>query len=97
MNTQQKIEHIANHYGYKSQYIIAIEEMSELTKAICKYERAEEAEKSNAYFNIIEEVADVEIMIRQLKHFLGAAAVDTEIEKKLDRQLQRINEEEENE
>ena len=59
-------------YGALAQQDIAIEEMSELTKALLKYRRAERAGVSGDAFenvldNINEEIADVEIMIEQLK------------------------------
>ena len=55
-------------YGEESQINIAIEEMAELTKALCKYKRAEATcEKDAAIGNIIEEMADVQIMLDQLK------------------------------
>ena len=48
-------------YGNESQRRMAIEEMSELTKALCKWERG--------FYNldeIAEELADVFIMLQQL-------------------------------
>ena len=47
-------------YGEKAQEEVAIEEMSELIQAICHKHRGRE-------HNIAEEIADVEIMLRQLK------------------------------
>lgn len=49
-------------WGVDSQLNMAIEEMSELTKALCKFFRGEED-----IDNIHEEIIDVEIMIEQLK------------------------------
>lgn len=48
--------------GEKMQAIVAMEEMSELTKEICKHFRG----KKNI-ISIAEEIADVEIMLEQLK------------------------------
>lgn len=56
--------------GEANQRRIAIEECSELIKALCKYDRYfadEEIDKKILRLNIIEEMADVEIMIDQLK------------------------------
>ena len=36
----QDLKFIALHYGFNSQSQVFIEEMSELTKALCKYNRA---------------------------------------------------------
>lgn len=71
-----------DHYGEESQLDMVIEEMSELTKAICKYKRHKEimtlepvsGEKiKNDYYdffacldNAYEEIADVYIMLEQL-------------------------------
>lgn len=55
-------------YGEESQMNIAIEEMAELTKALCKYKRAQATcEKDAAIGNIIEEMGDVQIVLDQLK------------------------------
>lgn len=48
-------------YGMPNQLIVAIEELSELQKEICKYLRGK-----GDMQHIAEEVADVEIMIEQL-------------------------------
>ena len=48
--------------GVRKQETIVIEEMAELTKAIVKYWRTDEGRAS-----IVEEIADVEIMLDQLK------------------------------
>ncbi len=49
-------------YGINSQIVIAIEEMSELTKEICKISRGRGNIESLA-----EEIADVTIMMEQLR------------------------------
>lgn len=57
-------------YGEESQIDMAIEEMSELTKALLKYKRAERSPSVYDFetirSNISEEIADVMIMISQL-------------------------------
>ena len=61
-------------YGENSQVDVAIEEMSELTKAILKYRRAENKNKNEAEYledNIIEEIADVQIMLDQMRIIFG--------------------------
>ena len=88
----EKIKYIADHYGIKNQNRIAIEEMSELTKVICKIGRypAMDPRVSKYMDELIEEIADVSIMVEQLRYFYGAEVVDAMIEKKLDRQIKRI-------
>ena len=50
-------------FGLRPQKDMAIEEMSELTKAICKERRARtKTERAEARANIIEEIADVYII-----------------------------------
>lgn len=50
-----------NHFGSESRVMLAIEEMAELQKELCKHSRG----KDN-YYNIAEEIADVLIMAEQL-------------------------------
>lgn len=80
---------IANHYGKEHQVLIAIEEMSELTKELCKYFRRYERKKE-----IIEEVADAQIMLEQLIELFGINnEVDRMIDYKLNRQIRRMEQE----
>lgn len=101
MTTEQKIKYIADHYGYEPQSRQLIEELSELIQAVCKHNRAlterscrnqVDAMKKDA---IIEEMADVTIMMCQLQHILGIGNLDldSKIERKLDRQIERIKNE----
>jgi len=50
-------------WGKSSQIDVAIEECAELIKALIKYRRA----KGNGGHSVLEEMADVEIMLAQLK------------------------------
>lgn len=94
------IELIANHYGYDAQSRQLIEEMAELTQAINKFWRSsldcgriklEDARLGEAWSDIVEEIADVEIMLEQIKELLVChREVDGQIRRKLDRQLKRI-------
>ena len=68
------------------------------TQAICKYERTKGyPEKRVAKEHIQEELADVEIMVRQLKELLGKERVEKEIRRKVDRQIERIKKEKDTE
>ena len=87
-----RIIRIANHYGYTAQSDIMIEECGELVQAICKLRRAWSDERLD---NVKEELADVLIMARQLRVMLGADDIDRIINNKLDRQLKRIEAENE--
>jgi NTP pyrophosphatase (non-canonical NTP hydrolase) len=65
----------------------AIEEMGELTQAIVKvYRNGLDNERDG----LIEELADVQIMIEQLDYLLGDSQINKVKEYKIDRQLNRI-------
>lgn len=91
--TRKKIQKIAQTYGYDAQSRQCIEEMAELTQAINKYWRKQEngqpTDKKDCFDNLVEEMADVQIMLWQLEYLLNA---DTSIiiQQKLDRQMERM-------
>lgn len=62
-------------YGASAQILMAIEEMSELTKVLCKMFRDDSAESLSQGFSITEEAAeecaDVTIMLEQLRLIMG--------------------------
>lgn len=63
----------AEYFGYTAQSNQLIEECAELIQAVSKYRRAAvkgEDEKLIALSNLVEELADVEIMIEQIKYLL---------------------------
>lgn len=67
-------------FGFDNQASIAIEEMAELTKELIKKRRGEFNNKE-----IIEEIADVQIMMSQLSEYFGNKNVQEMIEYKLAR------------
>ena len=63
-------------WGHEPQTRMMIEEMSELTKALCKLYRAKtEADAEPVVENIREEMADVQIMLDQMKIIFGGTEV----------------------
>ena len=75
-------------FGKSSQMQVAIEEMSELTKELCKNGRGQENTT-----RIAEEIADVEIMLRQMVMLFDCAGqVETFRRYKLGRLAERIKE-----
>lgn len=68
------IKLIADHYGMK-QIGQATEELAELIVALHHYERVYDASfdasTRRAYMHVAEEIADVEIMLEQIKHILN--------------------------
>ena len=85
----EKIRTIARHYGKEPQMGVAQEECAELIQALSKIRRKGETVKAMA--NLIEEIADVNIMCAQLEELFGVrASVAWRMHQKLDRQLERI-------
>ena len=59
-------------FGIRPQVIVAIEELAELQKELTKYLRAGYvSEVHKDYSNILEEMADVSIMLNQLELIFG--------------------------
>lgn len=61
-------------WGEEAQIVVAIEEMSELTKALSKYLRyyvAEQGDHGQIVADIREEMADVGIMLNQMELIFG--------------------------
>lgn len=94
---KESIQKIADHYGYDAQSRQLIEEMAELTQAINKAWRYGD-DFDNLLIrkrNIAEEIADVTIMLEQMKYLLRFSDnyIEEIIEQKVYRQLVRIKRE----
>ena len=92
MTDQERIvfERALEHYGPDAQITMVLEEMSELQKELCKYRRG----RAN-YDHIAEEMADLSIMLDQMKLlFQNGGAVQGWRLEKVRRLAQRIAEEE---
>lgn len=93
--TEQEINYaihaIATHYGKKAQSMQACEECAELIQAVSKLTRGVTEMRISA---LVEEIADVRIMMSQLMQFYGIPEpeVSERIDEKLKRQLERIRE-----
>ena len=83
---QKTLQKAINWYGADKQMLIAIEELSELQKAIVKYFRKPTEETKN---DISEEMADVYIMLKQLEIMHKN---DTEVQKNIDYKIKRLQE-----
>lgn len=83
---QKTLQKAINWYGAYKQMLIAIEELSELQKAIVKYFRKPTEETRN---DISEEIADVYLMLKQLEIMHKN---DTEIQKNIDYKIKRLQE-----
>lgn len=76
MNEKEVLRQAVDKYGSSSQTDMMIEEMSELTKALLKYRRAvrdlDTSEYETVMRNILEEMADVSIMLDQMEILYGS-------------------------
>jgi len=93
MDIKQECHNIADTYGYPAQSGQLIEECAELIQAISKYKRAKTAEEQHvAFSHYLEEIADVEIMLDQIKYLLDIKENDLNDIKqyKIHRVLNRI-------
>lgn len=92
MEKEKLYSEAAGKFGVKNQIIKTIEELSELQKALCKYilyVSPDEYEK--LLKNIVEEIADVEIMTEQLKLiFSFDVALSDLVEKQKRLKLERL-------
>lgn len=83
---QKTLQKAINWYGADKQMLIAIEELSELQKAIVKYFRKPTEETKS---DISEEMADVYVMLKQLEIMHKN---DTEVQKNIDYKIKRLQE-----
>lgn len=96
----EKLRTIINHYGINKQLKYFQSEIFELNEAII-YERAtskygDERNDYKCIKHITEEIADVTVMLKQIQLYYNISTSDIRevMNYKIDRQLNRINEEE---
>lgn len=100
--TQEQLRNlntIVEKYGTAPQIDMAIEESSELIKALLKYRRKENGslvfDREELRAAVIDEIADVSIMVAQLQIIFNCMGeVEERINYKIDRQINRIRERE---
>ena len=76
-------------YGVDSQIDVAVEECSELIKALMKFRRRNGSGDTER--DVCEEIADVGIMIDQLRMMFDSEYIDFVREEKIKRLEQRLN------
>lgn len=99
----ERLRKIADHYGYDNQSRQLIEEMAELTQAINKYyrkragkelvpENDRELYSSSEWSHITEEIADVYIMLEQIRYLLRVDELElmSDMESKIEREIKRV-------
>lgn len=88
-------EKVISFYGAEKQSMVHCEECAELIQAISKMRRARDAGKddSEAYFNLVEEMADVLVVLEQLQEMYDIPISDIQsvVFKKCRRQEARIH------
>ena len=91
---EEKLKTIADHYGLENQLRQLAEECSELA-----VEANHSARKGSITVRLIEEIADVEIMLDQVRYLAGIQESDVLETRyyKIERQLKRIRQETSNE
>lgn len=98
MTPKEIMQKAVNIYGLQNQMIKTIEELAELAQALCKVLiRLDDPEKTSKFTcadldsidNIFEEMADVEIMLSQCRMMFRC---DTEVNRWIDKKIQRLAE-----
>jgi len=87
-----QIKEIAEYYGYESQIDQMQEECGEFIVARSKVRR----NIPGAWDNLIEEIADISIMVDQMKLIIGEDKINEVRSEKIRRQILRIREEKNN-
>ena len=84
---QTFIDIVVSKYGTNHQVTVAIEELSELQKELCKFIR-----KSGNLSNIAEEIADVQLMLWQMQTVFDVRQEEVErrVKYKIDRTINEI-------
>ena len=87
---------IIGFYGPEKQTAIHMEECAELIQAISKMRRSQDIppdDDTEAYYNLVEEIADVLISIDQLMLIYGIAGTEVQamVDKKCHRQEKRMH------
>lgn len=97
---QSSVRLLAEHYGMLSQLDQTVEECAELIQAINKLKRAVKSNNNldaiqRAEENIAEEICDVFLTTMQIQYLLNIESKEIEniVEKKIKRQLKRIEDE----
>ena len=103
VSDEPKIREIADHYGYDAQSRQLVEEMAELTQAVNKFwrkrvggklipDRLSELLSMPEYSLLTSEIADVYLMLEQIRYLLQYSDKDLEndIMYKIDRTIARM-------
>ena len=89
MTIAEKLKFIADNYGLESRLEKTKEELEELRVAIEDCQHYGLTNKTK--LAIVDEIADVLILCRELEFLIGNKLVGDRVQFKLDRQIKRIN------
>lgn len=89
MDRQEVYRQARDVFGAEAQLVVALEELSEAQKEICKFLRGKDDPE-----HLAEEIADVQIMIEQVKMLcaIDERTVQEQMDSKIDRLRGRIKE-----
>ena len=88
MTSKETMYKAINTYGVENQMIKTVEELSELSQALCKILTSKFTDDNSEIFeNIFEEIADVEIMLEQCKIMFQC---DKEVNKWKQKKIERL-------
>ena len=88
----EKLKQLVEHYGFTNQADMLVEEAAEFTVARNKLRRG----NVEAIKQMEEELADVLVVALQLRMIIGEDYIDSIMNDKINRQLERMKEEENN-
>ena len=89
MDRQKVYRQALDVFGAKAQFVVALEELSEAQKEICKFLRGKGDPE-----HLTEEIADAQIMLEQVQMLCGIdeGAVQEQMDSKIERLRGRIKE-----
>ena len=91
MKFEEEYQIFLDQWGFDAQAMMCIEEMSELTKALCKYMRFnKENAPDEVKENIKEEIADVLNTVEQMQLIFGEKEIEKIRQEKIERTKTKI-------
>lgn len=97
MKYKQEFQTMLDTWGEESQLDMCIEEMAELTKALCKYKRLRKNQETDAekikknLENVQEEIADVLNCASQMANLFGEEEINRICSEKIARTMKKMN------
>ena len=91
MNRKEYYDLFLKEWGLESQYNQVLEEMAELTQAICKLHRPDKQNiKADVEEDVKSEIADVLNCVEQMEHIFGYEEIEVLRDYKLKRTVERM-------